>query len=324
MPKDQEQEMIALGQDVLKKEAHALEQLSEQLNSSFIKALEAMSNVKGRVIVTGMGKSGHIGNKIAATLSSTGTPAFFVHPGEASHGDLGMILEDDVIIAISNSGESKELSDVLAYCKKLNIPIIAVTSNPKSFLAKAGDILLLLPQVPEACPLGMAPTTSTTLTLALGDALAACLLKLKGLSKDDYKKWHPGGKLGASLLHAKDIMHTGEELPLVKEDDTIIDALMIITRPVRFGCVGVVDGKGNLTGIVTDGDLCRCMPDSLFGRTVKQIMKPDPKTVSSDFAGTSIIELLNTYAIKSVFVVENDKPVGIIEFHDLLKAGIVS
>ena len=240
------------------KEIEALRMMEDQLDDSLCKALDVMQKTTGRVIITGMGKSGHIGSKIAATLASTGTPSFFVHPGEASHGDLGMLTASDSVVAISNSGETKELSDIIIYCKRYGIPLIAITKNPDSALGRAGDVLLKLPDDGEACPLGLAPTSSTTATLVLGDILAVCMLERKGFSKTDFRQRHPGGKLGAFLQKVSDLMHTGDDMPLVGEEASMQDALLTMTSKM-LGCVGIINKQGELLGIITDGDLRRCM-----------------------------------------------------------------
>jgi arabinose-5-phosphate isomerase len=241
---------------VLSLEAEGIEILADSLDESFSRALDLMEQMTDRVIVTGMGKSGHIANKIASTLASTGTPAIFVHPAEASHGDLGMITDDDVVIALSNSGETSELADLVNYTRRFKIPLIAITGRANSTLAVAADVALVLPSTPEACPMGLAPTTSTTVMLALGDALAVAMLERKGFSADDFHLLHPGGKLGRLLLRVSSVMHTGNEVPLIGGDRSMADALLTMTSK-SFGCVGIVDNEGRLKGIVTDGDLRR-------------------------------------------------------------------
>ena len=238
------------------KEVEALRMMEDELSSNLTAALDLMQQTKGRVIVTGMGKSGHVGSKIAATLASTGTPSFFVHPGEASHGDLGMLTNDDCVVAISNSGETKELSDIILYCKRYGIPLISITKNPNSTLGKSGNILLKLPDDGEACPLGLAPTSSTTATMVLGDILAVRLLERKGFTKTDFKQRHPGGKLGSFLKKVSDLMHKDDEMPLVHEDTPMQDALLVMTSKM-LGCVGIIDKEEKLVGIFTDGDLRR-------------------------------------------------------------------
>ena len=305
------------------KEIEALRMMEDELNGNLTKALDLMQNTKGRVIVTGMGKSGHVGSKIAATLASTGTPAFFVHPGEASHGDLGMLTENDVVLAISNSGETKELSDIITYCKRYGIPLIAITKNPNSTLGRTGDILLQLPDDGEACPLGLAPTSSTTATMVLGDILAVCLLERKGFSKTDFKQRHPGGKLGAFLQKVSDIMHKGDEIPLVQKDTPMPDAILTMTGKM-LGCVGVTDSSGNLIGMITDGDLRRFMGQNILSLKASDVMTKSPKTISDDILVAEAVNIMNTTGkgITQLFVVYNDKPIGIIHLHDCLKAGV--
>ena len=268
-----------------------------------------------------MGKSGHIGSKIAATLASTGTPSFFVHPGEASHGDLGMITNDDIVVAISNSGETKELSDIIIYCKRYGIPLIAITKNADSALGRAGDILLQLPNDGEACPLGLAPTSSTTATLVLGDILAVCLLERKGFSKTDFRQRHPGGKLGSFLQKVSDLMHKGNEIPLVNENASMQEALLMMTSKM-LGCVGIIDKQGNLEGIITDGDLRRCLSPDMLTKTAGELMTRSPKTIRPDILAAEAVNLMNGKGITQLFVTEDDKPVGIIHLHDCLRAGV--
>ena len=305
------------------KEIEALRIMESELDETLTKALDVMQYTKGRVIVTGMGKSGHIGNKIAATLASTGTPSFFVHPGEASHGDLGMLTKDDVVVAISNSGETKELSDIILYCKRYGIPLIAITKYPDSTLGKTGDIVLKLPDDGEACPLGLAPTSSTTATLVLGDILAVRLLERKGFSKTDFRQRHPGGKLGSFLQKVSDLMHKGSEMPLVKEATSMQDALLEMTSKM-LGCVGVTDGNGKLIGIITDGDLRRCLTPDVLNKKASDVMTRNPKTTGPDVLAAEAVNLMNNTGkgITQLFVVDEGKPVGIIHLHDCLRAGV--
>lgn len=306
------------------KEVEALRMMEDELNGSLVEALNLMQNIKGRIIVTGMGKSGHVGSKIAATLASTGTPSFFVHPGEASHGDLGMLTKEDAVLAISNSGETKELSDIILYCKRYNIPLIAITKNPTSTLGKTADIILKLPDDGEACPLGLAPTSSTTATMVLGDILAVCLLERKGFSKTDFRQRHPGGKLGSYLLKVSDLMHTGKEIPLVKTGTPLQDALLEMTSKM-LGCVGIVDNNGLLIGIITDGDLRRNLSSDMLTKTADDIMTKSPKSVGPDMLAAEAINTMNTTGkgITQLFVIEEQKPIGIIHMHDCLRAGVV-
>ena len=295
--------------------------LANGLGDPLAEAVEIIRGARGRVIVSGMGKSGHIAGKIAATLASTGTPAFFVHPSEASHGDLGMIMGDDVIIALSWSGETLELSSLINYSRRFTIPLIAITSSSDSALAHAADVVLAIPKVREACPHGLAPTTSTVLQLALGDALAMALLECKGFTAKDFKVFHPGGQLGANLKFVSDIMHHGERVPLADADAPMSDALMTMTAKAK-GCIGITDRSGNLIGIITDGDLRRRMSPDLLSRRTADIMTRAPKTIGPDMLVASAIELINSASITALFVVEDGKPVGIIHIHDLLRIGV--
>jgi arabinose-5-phosphate isomerase len=293
------------------------------LGEGLVAAVERIRNAKGRVVMTGMGKSGHIARKIAATLASTGTPASFVHPAEASHGDLGMITPDDVIIMISNSGESPELRDILSYSRRFSVPLIAITSAPDSTLGNEADIVLPLPRAREACPNGLAPTTSTLLQLALGDALAMSLLEDKGFSAHDFKKFHPGGKLGAQLKHVRDIMHAKDELPLAGESILMSEGLILMTRR-SYGCLGVVDAEGRLAGIVTDGDLRRHMTPDLLNLPVSSVMTRSPKSIDPDALTSEALEQINTLKITSLFVVDEDhQPIGLVHIHDLLRIGLI-
>lgn len=322
----QEQNLIESAKRVIDTEIHGLEILKKNFNDTFVKAIEKMKTIKGRIIVSGMGKSGHIGQKIAATLASTGTPAFFVHPGEASHGDLGMLTKDDLLLAISNSGESREMVDIISYSRRFAIPMIAITSNPDSTMAKAADLTLLIPSIkdaPEACPLGLAPTTSTTTTLAVGDAIAVALIEEKGFSVEEFHNRHPGGKLGNVLLRVSDIMITGDDMPLVSQDMLMSDALVIMTAK-SWGCLGMTDSYGFLTGIITDGDLRRHMGIDLINHTTADVMTKNPKTVAPNILCVEAIRLMNEKKITSLFVLDAEKkPIGLITMHLLLQAGVV-
>jgi len=314
---------IEVAKKTINREIEALEVMENSLDDTLSKALDLLQNTKGRVIVTGMGKSGHIGNKIAATMASTGTPAFFLHPSEASHGDLGMITKDDVVIAISNSGESKELSDILVYCRRFSIPLIAITKNKDSSLGKNSDLILLLPGNQEACPLGLAPMSSTTATLVMGDVLAANLMVRKGFTEEDFKLRHPGGKLGSILRHVSDIMHTGDEMPLIGEEAIMQDALITMSSKM-LGCVGIVNKKGELEGMITDGDLRRWMSPDLISENVCKVMTRNPRTINADALIAEAVNVMNTTGrgITNMFVTENKKPIGIVHIHDCLKAGV--
>lgn len=303
-------------------EIRAIEELKKSLDAeSLTKALDFMQNSTGRIIITGMGKSGHIGKKIAASLASTGTPSFFVHPAEASHGDLGMITDDDVVIAISNSGESRELIDILNYCKRFGIKLIAVTKNKDSSLGKAGDVVLLLPNNGEACPLGLAPTSSTTATLVLGDILTIRMIERKGFSKEDFNDRHPGGKLGSILKRVSDLMHTGQDMPLLDENANMQAVLLEMTSK-RLGCVGFVNSAGILTGILTDGDLRRCLSAQILSEKAADLMTRNPKTIAPEAMTAEALKIMHDKKITNLFVVDNLKPVGVIHIHDLLNNGV--
>ena len=302
-------------------EIETISKLKDAIDDTLTQALDLMQNSKGRIIITGMGKSGHIGKKIAASLASTGTPSFFVHPAEASHGDLGMITEEDVVIAISNSGESKELVDILNYCKRFGIKLISITKNPDSSLAKAGDIVLKLPNNGEACPLGLAPTNSTTATLVLGDILTAGLIERKGFTKADFNARHPGGKLGSILQRVSDLMHTNEEMPILEENANMQSVLLEMTSK-RLGCVGFVNKSGELTGMLTDGDLRRCLTPKILEEKAIDIMTKNPKTIAKNTMASEAIKIMHDKKITNMFVVENNKPIGVIHIHDLLNNGV--
>ena len=313
---------LACAQRVLRLEAEGLEALARSLDEAFTEALDLLDGRTGRVVVTGIGKSGHVARKIAATLASTGTPALFVHPAEASHGDLGMIgPEGDAVIALSNSGETTELADLVAYAKRFHIPLIAITGRADSALAQAADVALVLPASDEASPMGLAPTTSTTVMLALGDAIAIALLERKGFSPDRFHALHPGGRLGRTLLKVADLMHRGEEVPLASGDTAMADALLVMTNK-RFGCVAIVDGDGVLQGVITDGDLRRHMSPGLLDLRAAEVMTRAPKTIGADALASEAVGLMNANAITNLFVVEDGRPVGILHIHDCLRAGV--
>ncbi|MER9135919.1 KpsF/GutQ family sugar-phosphate isomerase [Mesorhizobium sp. M0830] len=296
------------------------EALESGLAGPFCQAVDMISGIEGRLIVTGVGKSGHIGSKIAATLASTGTPAFFVHPAEANHGDLGMIARDDAIIAMSWSGESKELMGIVAYSRRFSIPLIAITAGETSALARAADVVLLLPRAPEACPHGLAPTTSTLLQLVMGDALAIALLEARGFTPDHFRTFHPGGQLGANLTQIREIMHVGDRLPLVVTGTGMQDAILELSRK-GFGCVAITDADGALVGIITDGDIRRHIGSNLLAMTVDQVMTKGPKTAAPDTLVATALQTINNSAITSLMVVEGRRPVGLIHLHDLLRIG---
>ena len=316
--------LIACALRTLEVESGGLAALSAAMKAglgpAFTSAIAMIKAARGRVIVSGMGKSGHIGTKIAATLSSTGTPAFFVHPAEASHGDLGMITSGDVIIAISWSGETAELTNLINYSRRFRIGLIAITADPASTLGKAADIPLVLPQVREACPLNAAPTTSSLMQLALGDALAIALLESRGFTALDFRALHPGGRLGAALTFVRDLMHTEAEMPLKPTGTKMSDAIVEMSAR-GFGCVGITDGVGHLIGIITDGDLRRHMRLDLLDARVEDVMTKGPTTVRPDQLASEALEILNSMKRTVLFVVEGGRAVGLIHMHDLLRAG---
>ena len=315
---------IATARRVLAAEAEGLAQLSAALDGSFTQAVETLFVAKGRIVCTGIGKSGHIGRKIAATMASTGSVAMFVHATEASHGDLGMIGADDVILALSKTGETRELADVIAYAKRFAIPLIAITAAPDSALGRAADVVLVLPDAPEAADELNAPTTSTTLQLAMGDALAVALLERRGFKPQDFRVLHPGGKLGAMLRTVADLMHGADELPLVVAATPMPEALLVMSAK-RWGIVGVTDGSGRLTGAITDGDLRRHI-ESLLTHTAGEVMTPGPKkTVPPTMLASEALALMSdpSPAVTVLFVVEGGKPVGVLHVHDILRAGVM-
>jgi arabinose-5-phosphate isomerase len=291
------------------------------LGQPFAAAIELIRGARGRVVVSGMGKSGHVGHKIAATLASTGTPSFFVHPAEASHGDLGMITPDDVIMALSWSGEQPEMKNLITYAKRFRIPLIAITAESESTLAKAADIALTLPKAREACPHNLAPTTSSLMMLALGDALAIALLEGRGFTSVDFSVLHPGGKLGAMLKYARDLMHSGDAVPLKPMGTRMSDALVEMSSK-GFGCVGIIDARGAIVGIVTDGDLRRHMRPDLMTALVDDVMTKNPKTISRDLLASEALEILNSSKITALIVTDASRPVGIVHLHDILRAGV--
>lgn len=317
--------IIATAQRVLRTEARALTVMADAIAGPFVRAVEMLAGIEGRVVVTGMGKSGHIARKIAATMASTGTPALFVHPAEASHGDLGMVTRKDALLALSNSGNTGELADVLAYAKRIAIPIVAITAGAQSTLADAATETLLLPAVEEACPMRLAPTTSTTATMAMGDALAVALLEGRGFSAEQFRALHPGGSLGQQLTLVRQIMHT--DLPLVARDTPMADVLVAMTAK-SYGCVGVTDAAGVLVGIITDGDLRRSMGADLLGRHADEIMTPSPRTIREQALAVEALATMNDSRITSLFVTAAEAgegpavPIGIVHVHDCLRAGL--
>jgi arabinose-5-phosphate isomerase len=314
---------IEVARSVLHAEAAGLRALAAGLGPSFGQAVELLAGATGRTVVSGMGKSGLVARKIAATLSSTGTPSLFVHPAEASHGDLGMIVAGDAVLALSNSGETAELADLVAHSRRFALPLVAITAQPASTLAQAADVALALPSAEEACPMGLAPTTSTTMQMALGDALAVALLMRRGFTAADFHQIHPGGRLGARLRRVRDLMHEGDAVPLAPADTPMDCALLLMTEK-RFGCLGVVDAAGRLTGIVTDGDLRRAMGPDLLCRQVGEIMTRTPRTITADALAGEALHAMNAHdqPITALFVVDGAARVlGILHIHDLIRAG---
>ena len=315
------EDALTAGRRALEIEAEGLRRLAEALDGSFRIAVETLATVRGRVVVTGMGKSGHVARKIASTLASTGTPAIFVHPAEASHGDLGMITPGDAVLALSNSGETAELGAIVERCRRFRIPLVAVVGRKPSALADNADVAVTLPEAPEACPMGLAPTTSTTMMLALGDALAVALLARIDFSPAHFQALHPGGNLGKRLVTVADIMHGGEHLPLIARDAGMDQALLTMTAK-SFGCVGVVDSDGHLIGIVTDGDLRRHMDHDLLNQKVEAVMTAGPRVIRPNALAAEALGEMNRSAITSLFVVEDRRPIGILHLHDCLRAGV--
>ena len=306
---------------VLSNESNAIKQLAKSLGKNYVDAIDKLDNVKGRVIFTGIGKSGHVARKMASTFSSTGVPSYFVHPSEASHGDLGIIDRSDAVVVISNSGETPEISDLVEYTKRHKIPLITITSNLDSLIAEQSDIALLLPKVKEACPMGLAPTTTTTMTMALGDAMAINLMTRRNFSANDFKLRHPGGKLGKQLLKVSDIMHKEDEVPVTKKDSLMSDVIIQMTTK-SFGCVAVLDERKLLAGIITDGDLRRHMSDKLLQQLAEDVMTPGPKSIRPIALASEAVAVMNELEITNLFVTEKKYVVGIIHIHDCLRAGI--
>ncbi|MDC0140888.1 KpsF/GutQ family sugar-phosphate isomerase [Pelagibacteraceae bacterium] len=302
----------------LSTEIKEIQNLSKIFNDNFYKAVMLLSKVKGRVIVTGVGKSAHIGNKIAATLTSTGTPSYFIHATEASHGDLGGIKKNDCVLAISNSGETSELNNIINYTKRFDLPLISISSNAKSLLNKNSTIGIVYKKPTEACPLNLAPTSSTTVSLIIGDCLAMALLEFKGFNSSQFKNFHPGGNLGKDLKKISDIMHIGNSLPLAKETDKMFKTLITMTKK-SFGCVGVINKKEKLIGIITDGDLRKKMNNKLFNLTASEIMTKKPTTGDKNMLVGEVLNIMNTKKITNLFICEKNKPIGIIHIHDLLR-----
>ncbi len=312
---------LRTARQVVTDEARALEVLAESLDEHFAEAVQLILQATGRIIISGIGKSGHIGHKIAATLASTGTPAYFVHPAEASHGDLGMVSKGDVVLAISNSGEAPELANLLAFTRRFGIPLIGLSSKPESTLMKQADVHLLIPSLGEACGFGMVPSISTTLTLAMGDALAIALMKYRDFKPEDFRAYHPGGKLGARLSTVRDLMH--EDLPLVTAGTPMSEALLVMSQK-SFGVVGVTDQAGRLLGIVTDGDLRRNM-DGLLSKNTEEVMTENPMTIAPSAMAEEAVAIMNDRKITSLFVVDpdtNGPALGLLHIHDCLRVGL--
>jgi arabinose-5-phosphate isomerase len=315
-------ELLAARQ-VLETEAGGLRALAASLGPGFVRSVALMAAIGGRIVVSGMGKSGHVARKISATLASTGTPALFVHPAEASHGDLGMVLPGDAVLALSNSGETAELADLIAHARRFGLPLVAITGKAASTLARAADVALILPAAPEACPMGLAPTTSTTMQMALGDALAVALLNRRGFGAAEFRQFHPGGRLGAKLLRVRDLMHVGEAMPLATPATPMQAALLVMTEK-RFGCLGVIE-DGRLVGIITDGDLRRAMGPDLLARPVSGVMTAGPRTIGPDALAAEALHMMNEpdRPITALFVVDPaGAPLGVLHVHDLLRSGV--
>ena len=312
---------LSSAQRTLAIEIDGLQALSDALGDSFEQAVTKLAKISGRVIVSGMGKSGHIGSKIAATMASTGTPAQFVHPGEASHGDLGMITSNDAVLALSWSGETAELANLIDYAKRFSIPLIALTSGADSLLGRQADICITLPKITEACPNGLAPTTSTTMQLSLGDALAIALLEKRKFSSADFKNFHPGGKLGAGLVLVHDVMHSGAALPLAPVGTRMDEALIVMTEK-GFGCLGIQTPNDKLIGIISDGDLRRHISAELLSQNVEDIMTSTPVTISPNLVSGKALQIMNDRNIQCLFVCKNDTPIGLVRILDLLKIGV--
>lgn len=317
------QDDLTAARRVLTLESESLTALADAIDGDFTQALDLLFATNGRVIISGMGKSGHVAGKIAATLASTGTPSHYVHPGEASHGDLGMLQGDDAALVLSNSGDTAELKDLVAYTRFRGIPLVAMVGRAGSPLAEAADVALVLPQMPEACPMGLAPTTSTTMMLALGDALAVALMHRRGFTPDQFRVLHPGGRLGRDFIKVEDIMHTGDAMPLVRSGAPMSDAILVMTES-GFGCAGVTGPDGKLIGIVTDGDLRRNMAGDLLRLAVDEVMTAAPKTIRPKALAAEALGLMNSanQPFTALFATDDDVPAGFIHMHDILRAGI--
>ncbi len=312
---------LACARRVLELESAGLDALARSLDDVFIKVLDLLQSIEGRVVISGMGKSGHVARKMSSTLASTGIPSFFVHPGEASHGDLGMIDRNDAVIAISNSGETPEMSNLVDYTRRFKIPLVVITSKMSSNMADQADAVLLLPKAEEACPMGLAPTTSTTMAMALGDTLAVVLMERLGFTADDFKLRHPGGQLGKRLLKVSDIMHSGAAIPKTTGEILMSEVLPEMTSK-SFGCIAIVDDQDHILGVITDGDLRRRMKDNILNLRADQVMTARPKTIRPTALASEAVQVMNNVAITNLFVAEDNKIAGVIHIHDCLRAGV--
>ena len=317
-----EQNIIKIAKQVISTENKALKILTNSINNNFVKAIDILKKTKGRIILTGIGKSGIIANKISSTLSSTGSPSQFIHPAEASHGDLGILSKNDSIIALTFSGKTNELNDIFFYSKENKIPLIIITSKSNSNLKQISKICIELSNIKEACPLNLAPTTSTTAMLVLGDAIAIVLMKLKKFTKKNFYSFHPGGELGKKLLLVKNVMHQGNKVPLVEEKILMNDVIIEMSKK-RLGCVGVTSKNKKLVGVITDGDLRRHMKNNILEKTAGEIMKKKPKTINKEMFVTNALELMEKNKITQVFIIQNNKPIGILHIHDCIELGLI-
>ena len=317
-----EKNIIKIAKQVINTENKGLKTLTNSINNNFVKAINILKKTKGRIILTGIGKSGIIANKISSTLSSTGSPSQFIHPAEASHGDLGILSKNDSIIALTFSGKTNELNDIFFYSKENKIPLIIITSKSNSNLKQISKICIELSNIKEACPLNLAPTTSTTAMLALGDAIAIVLMKLKKFTKKDFYSFHPGGELGKKLLLVKNVMHQGNKIPLA-EEKILMNNVIIEMSEKRFGCVGVTSRNKKLVGVITDGDLRRHMKNNILEKTAGEIMKKNPKTINKEMFVTNALEIMEKNKITQVFIVQNNKPIGILHIHDCIELGLI-
>ncbi len=317
-----EKNIIKIAKQVINTENKGLKALTNSINNNFVKAINILKKTKGRIILTGIGKSGIIANKISSTLSSTGSPSQFIHPAEASHGDLGILSKNDSIIALTFSGKTNELNDIFFYSKENKIPLIIITSKSNSNLKQISKICIELSNIKEACPLNLAPTTSTTAMLALGDAIAIVLMKLKKFTKKNFYSFHPGGELGKKLLLVKNVMHQGNKIPLA-EEKILMNNVIIEMSKKRFGCVGVTSRNKKLVGVITDGDLRRHMKNNILEKTAGEIMKKNPKTINKEMFVTNALEIMEKNKITQIFIVQNNKPIGILHIHDCIELGLI-